>query len=902
VLSLAILAAVSCDSVIQIGPANKPLRAYFREVGSACEVEVAYSNVVYDDERMEPSFYRLPSGATAMSVEVLEDHYCVHVRFPETITLGEALELGSAGGNTAILTVEANPNDAVAPGLVDVRYPPDAALPTVLLTFDDAIDPDSAAETAHYSLAGTIDHPTSASTLACGQSVALVFDHLSTNTSLDIDGLTDVNGVMIEPSAGAPVARDAEEGRPTIDSVAFPADAAAASVAVTFSEAVDRVLAQTVSNYTLGPSGIPPNDARLQPGGTTVLLGFDTLDPPLTLDVVGVVDLNNNPMLPVTAADVTSTDDPNAPRVTLATVTELDVGDGVSVRVAFSEAVIASTAQEPTNYTLRSKTAVVGVTPIRASLLPGSAKLDLVFAYLPSDAMLDVVGVTDLNGNVIADGTTVEIDRESDTVAPRVVCASFVPDAIAPMIDVTFDKAIDETSAVQTGNYTLENGAGPSSAELLTNCRTVRLTTSAIDREDTLTITNVADTSGNVMAPALSLSISAGDDTTAPSVGLVTFASDATSPTIHLEFSEAVDKSTAQTPANYVTSPGSQASLGAVLQDDGRTVVLTFGPIERHTGLNVTNVTDLAGLAIRAATWTVSADDDSNPVSILSASFVANAEAPTVDAVFSEALDKTLAQTTGLYLAGADRITPTSAVVQDNGRTVRLVFPPMEMTDELDVRAITDLSGNQMSPATSVEIEPAQDEDRPFVLSAAFSANASSPTVVVVFNEAVDESSAETALNYRTTNGVSTPVRAVLQTDSRTVQLTFPAINSNNVLVIRDVHDFAGNETDVTKQVPISRDPELTPPTVCSATVTSPTQVTVVFSEAVDKTSAGTAKNYNGYTGGVSTRSAVVQSDGKTVLLTVKGGTVSSQGTIDIANVADLNGNVMVSITGLTLN
>jgi len=99
-----------------------------------------------------------------------------------------------------------------------------------------------------------------------------------------------------------------------------------------------------------------------------------------------------------------------------------------------------------------------------------------------------------LNG--LADGQTVK-----DTIPPTVVSASATN---ATTVRVTFNEAVAKTGAETKANYSLDNGATVSGASLGADLRTVTLTTSTLASGITYTVTvsNVEDRSGNVMAAA----------------------------------------------------------------------------------------------------------------------------------------------------------------------------------------------------------------------------------------------------------------------------------------------------------------------------------------------------------------------------------------------------------------
>ncbi len=900
-LAFALAAVVSCDSV-QIGPLNEPRTAKFVELGSACEVEIRFSDTVYDDERLDLTYYVHPNGDSAVSVERLEDLHVTRVNFASPLAAGDVVTMAGEDVGPWTLPVEQNLSDAAPPQIVDVRFPVDPADATVVLTFDDALSPEAATDTNNYALAGTIDHPVSATLDNCGRSVTVVFDQLSGAAVLDVDGLRDVNGVLMSPRVGAPVMRADEETRPEVASTEFAADAESATVLVEFTEAVDLVSASSLANYALQPGDVRPLAVTLVQGGRIAALTFAAVDPPVTLDVANVRDLNNNPMFALTGAAVDAGPDVTPPTVVAASYGERDSGGNVIVLVTFSEALTETSAAEPLSFALTSQESVSTAAALSATVLPGASQVNVAFPFVPPGATLTVAGVVDLNGNSSQIIAGIPIETVSDKVAPRVRQAMFMPGALTPTIDVTYDKPVDAASATTLSAYALSGGTRIVSAEMLADGRTVRLVAEAMDREETLAVANVIDTSGNMVTAVAALAISGADDETKPEVTSRVFMSDGAEPAVEVTFSEAVDKSAAETVGNYVETGANSTATLVILGSDGRTAVVRFAALAGDAELRVSGVTDLSGNVMVTSTGPVSIADDSTPPAIESVRFVSNATTPSVDVVFTEAVDRTLAESEGLYLVGDEGVPPTTATLQGDGRTVRLSFPPIAFGDHLDVRAVTDLSGNELTPVTDRVISAARDTDRPFVIAASFVANAASPTIRVTFNEAVDEDTAETLDNYRTTGGDEEPTLAVVQSDTRTIQLTMPSMSRSDTLTIEDVRDFAQNRVDATASVVIARDPEITPPTITSATVISESKIRVVFSEAVDATTASEPSHYGGYPGVITTLSVAPQSDGRTVVITIQGGVIAAGNEFDVSGVTDMNGNVMVAVTDVELD
>ena len=901
-----LLVALACENGVFTLGQRVPVVARFREKGSACEVEVYYSNSVRGRVASEPAYYRLPTGEMAVSTENIIDTHGVIVRFDSPVDTDDPLVIGAGYDGQTSMRISQNNLDAEPAVLLSAVYLGNAVQPTVMLAFDDALDPATASDVTHYSVAGTIEHPVTALPVNCGQEVELQFDTLPANLRLDIEGLTDVNGLTVEEHLGWPVDPASEEQRPTIESAAFASDSETLAIDVVFHEAVDRVTAALTTNYVLMPDAITPSQTEVLTGGRTVRLHFAELDPPVTLDVANVLDLSGNPMLPVeqyeVAVDETDTTAPSAAGAFLARRF-----DGLVIELAMSEAVRASTAEQLYAYRLIGDGDDVedyetaGQPPKTVTMQSGAAAVELTFPYVPEDAQVVVLEAVDFNGNALESPSIVAVDYSLSDAAPEILDVAFVADASTTQIDILFDIPVAQVAAENEENYILPDDTVATAAQLLDDGRTVRITVGPLTRTEAIEIGGVSDLAGNVMT-RLTSTIASATDTTAPSVTTATFASDSEVPAIYVQFGEAVDRYSAETLTNFTATVGNLSPTTATLLDDGVTVELVFTTLATDTELSVRNVSDLSGNVMTATQTTVQRDVDTTAPEVVDAVFVANQTVPTVDIQFNEAMNETMAESAGLYLLGTDYTAASTATLRNDGRTVRLTFPPISISDQLLVRSVPDIAGNPMVIIEEYEVTAASDTDEPVIVSAAFAANATSPTINLTFNEAVDESSAETITNYALKSSARHPTSATLQSDSLTVALVFAGLSDEDSLEVSDVRDFGGNFVDDALEIHIANATDTTAPTLSSVTVNSTTQITVVYSEAVDSTSATAIGNYRGLPSGVTVLSTALQSDGRTVILTLLGTDVSSGDQIDVQGVKDLNGNTMTAVADYTMS
>ncbi|WP_258099505.1 lamin tail domain-containing protein [Marinoscillum pacificum] len=165
--------------------------------------------------------------------------------------------------------------------------------------------------------------------------------------------------------------------------------------------------------------------------------------------------------------------------------------------------------------------------------------------------------------------------------------------------------------------------------------------------------------------------------------------------------------------------------------------------------------------------------------------------------------------------------------------------------------------------------------------------------IQLVFNDELDEASAETASNYSIDNGIGQPLSASLDTeDQKRVNLTLgnSLIESTTFqLSASGIENSSGNSTfsgsqDFTFVIPVVID---------TLYATSENSCLVVFNKSLSESVAETVTNYS-LDGGVGlASSAVLQSDEKSVELAFDA-TFSDQAyTLTVSNVEDLDGNVI---------
>ena len=189
----------------------------------------------------------------------------------------------------------------------------------------------------------------------------------------------------------------------------------------------------------------------------------------------------------------------------------------------------------------------------------------------------------------------------------------------------------------------------------------------------------------------------------------------------------------------------------------------------------------------------------------------------------------------------------------------------------------------------SVQLNVTYDSTPPQVVSA------SAPTdhnVDVVFNEALDQTSAQTISNYSISPSLSI-TGAALQPDGKTVRLTTATqtYGTNYTVTANNVQDVSANAMTAPGTASFTG-VDTTAPTVLSAVTVTDHTVNVTFSEPVDLTTAQNAANYS-ISSSLAVTGAVLQADLQTVQLTTATQTYGTSYTVTATNVSDAHGNAI---------
>lgn len=221
----------------------------------------------------------------------------------------------------------------------------------------------------------------------------------------------------------------------------------------------------------------------------------------------------------------------------------------------------------------------------------------------------------------------------------------------------------------------------------------------------------------------------------------------------------------------------------------GKFVILTVPGVKDATlyKITVSNVGTLYGKALSttAAKQSTTSVAVAKPATVLlfaNSTPVVPSSNTEVVVSFKYKVDKTVAETVANYVAteaySTTALTVTKAVVQDNGKDVKLTVSAMKpVLYKVTISNIKDIYGNALKTESSYNVVQFAGKDVAAKITTFTATHATSTTLRVVFDQAVAKDATDVS-KYTINNGVGYPEKAVINTTvdatGKTVDLTIP--------------------------------------------------------------------------------------------------------------------------------
>lgn len=680
-------------------------------------------------------------------------------------------------------------------------------------------------------------------------------------------------------------------------------------VAVTLKTATNAVSASQFAIKDSANAAVAISDAKLSADGKTVTL------------TTAAQTANTLYVLTVGGQDykfVGQPVDADKPQLVTAVATKNN-----KVELAFNEELDASTVTNIANYAIDNSLQV-----LKAEFKADSVTNVILTTSSQSQGTIykvTVTNVADLAGNII----NADNDEATFGGQPKDETKPTLQTAVATgntTVELTFSEELEKVLAETITNYTIE-GLQVLKAEL----SGVKVTlTTASQTQGTVykvVVTNVQDEFGNVINSDNDEAQFGGHpkDETKPQVGSAVAKSDTK---VEVVFNEKVTKATAETAANYAIE-GLTVSA-ASLADNGTTVTLTTSAQTSGTVYKVvvTNVTDLSGNVVDADHDEFTFGGGSAKTNKPTVSGAVALSATQVRVQFSEVVDPVTAKQAFNYYLGEELGYPTKVVISTGGGFDGGDFYTLTTKTQgtkvytVDVTGVLDLFGNAVNEdadtATFGGIAAGGDTTAPRVSSAIALNN---NTIVVTFNEEIDQTTAETAGNYAFAvqsgseaggNSIvgSGANAAKLNSDKKSVTLQFNDANEFTTasvvykVTVTNVKDAANNvvSPDYNSALFAGVTTANPAPKVTSAVLLNNQTLKITFSEVVSLQAALDTADFTfspAYAGTVV--NAPLASDGKSVTVYFTGATFTPSTiytvTVDPGKIEDELGLVALAST-----
>ncbi|MHB8063544.1 MAG: Ig-like domain-containing domain, partial [Ruminiclostridium sp.] len=429
---------------------------------------------------------------------------------------------------------------------------------------------------------------------------------------------------------------------------------------------IDKTAAETLSNYSindlevLSAKAYDIDDDADDDLETVVLTTSEqTASKSYTLTIENVVDaaVLANPISKTTRTFRGATADKTAPTVSAVTV-KSDNNNKVIVEFNEANALDVTSLEDISNYaitygsngdTLEVISAKAAYTTFPDAYNKATKKVTLTTAAqeINRQYKLEVKGVQDEFGNALkpksgsTSYTTYPFTGSIvDVIPPTVTKVEYISDT---RVNLTFSENLDESTAEDPTNYSLDNDIGAPTKANLTSDKIVELTTPALSNNKTYKVTtnNVEDTNGNASQNVTSKFVATSKDldTTTPSINYIQASSKTE---ILVNFDETVTKYPSSitvdqyndnvSPNTWKNVPITFTALGRM--DDGKTVVYHSTPstaqLVTYTSYKIATTTgNFADDAGNAVVFTIAANPIADRTSFEAAAI--DNVVPTVD-------------------------------------------------------------------------------------------------------------------------------------------------------------------------------------------------------------------------------------------------------------------------------
>ncbi|MBN2103835.1 Ig-like domain-containing protein [bacterium] len=801
-------------------------------------VQVNFSEPVEQNSAKTLSNYQISGGISISSASLTDDFMSVILTTSQhtpgssyTISISNVKDAASNVMNSVSKSYTAPSANAEAPRLIAVQA---VNQNVVEVQFSETVSQTTAQNAGNYSIQPGIT-VISASLNADKTTVTLsTTAHSSGDYTITVSGVQDqgqppltMNGAQLSynytpPDNVKPQVVDVEISNGTL-------------LLVKFNELIDQSSAANVNNYQISPAVSVLNAAMDNTGMNVYLITEEHPAGDFNLSISGVKDLAQNVMNNTSRTYTYVPPDRTPPVLTGAVI------EGASfLELAFNEELDRNSAQTIGNYTVSPSVSVT-----QADLVNGNhVYLKTGTHQSGQNYTITVNGVRDKAMNVIQSGSNTASYQAPivDNISPLL---SSVEVLGAKSIQLTFSEAMEEASACQTGNYSI-NGITVQGASMDLSKRTVYLKTSEHQPgvQYKVNVANVKDLAGNTVPSTQSkIYTLPAQDTQPPRVKEVDLLGD---DVVVIYFDESVDATSAAQKGNYDINGG--ISILSINITGGNTEVwLETSVHQRGTyQLTVRNIKDQTDNAMTANTYEYQySPPDNDPPVLLDVEVISPY---TLELQFNEALDPVTAENVSIYKVensvNQEVLSVTKAILDRTNTKVTLITSehiPGSYTVTVD--GVKDGNSGNVSGSLSLAYPYTPADKTPPVIELA--SLETSTLLAIQFSEALEAVSATKKANYTINNDIT--VKSVFLSSEGDVMLeTTEHAAGEYTLTVNGVRDASNNTIQPYSQVAYTWNPNDTiPPQLAAASLVDNNFLKLVFNEPVNATDAENIANYS---------------------------------------------------------
>lgn len=411
-------------------------------------------------------------------------------------------------------------------------------------------------------------------------------------------------------------------------------------------------------------------------------------------------------------------------------------------------------------------------------------KVYITTAFMPAFEAYDLK----INMDIPLDGMAIKnyskrfVALPRDTRKPRAE-AEIISNNI---IKVSFDEEVDKGSAEDIYNYNIQNDIDVYDAELDSTGKIVTLTT-APQREGNrywLEVRNVTDLAGNSMEFLEKSYTAPPRDTTKPTITTIQSTGNKT---LIINFSEGINRITAERTVNYVVQNDAFDIEEAILDESGKTVKLRTSNQNPDAIYRITvkNIADLAGNVMLE---TIKSFRGASGTDIRFIATPVAISANEVMITFSRKVDRDSAENINNYYI--DDLLVEEAFLDEDNEKLSLLTSKQENGSKykLEINDVYDIYGNVLSYSSQSFIGKKEDTS-----PLSYTAKSSEDGVILTFNKRIDKESAEDVFNYILDSSLGYVAKATLDKSGKIVTLLTKTHSAGKVytITVENIKDLA---------------------------------------------------------------------------------------------------------------